>query len=345
MYNSDGYILIDLTGVDITKSNQYLKGIYNRIVSVIDTNKLALVINAGTLSPMASIVRKTFNYYVITTNLYIFTINTNDIIVIQEAGESTVDVSIVPSLLEGVKIADFTIGATEGSIYAPEQQSEINDNVTGSNTTWSSDKLSTDLALKANIASLSTVATTGDYDDLLNKPSIPTKTSELTNDSGFITSAQVPTIDDNTVASDKVWSSYKTSAEIGTKANSNDVYTKTEVDTALGAKQDTLTVQTGTMSSETGTTIARQTLLKFGNVVYLTCDFKVANVVRWSTFATLPIGFKPTSNIYTVAINTGSTSSAQIAHVQISSGGNLAFGNTLPDANIQYSISIAWIVN
>ena len=238
MYNSDGYILIDLTGVDITKSNQYLKGIYNRIVSVIDTNKLALVINAGDLTPMASIVRKSFNYYVITTNLYIFTINTNDIIVIQEAGESTVDVSIVPSLLEGVKIADFAIGATEGSIYAPEQQSEINDSVTGNNTTWSSDKISTDLATKANIASLSTVATTGDYDDLLDKPSIPSKTSDLVNDSGFITSAQVPTIDDNTVASDKVWSSYKTSAEIGTKANSTDVYTKTEVDTALGAKQN-----------------------------------------------------------------------------------------------------------
>lgn len=233
MYNSDGYILIDLTGVDITKSNQYLKGIYNRIVSVIDTNKLALVINAGTLSPMASIVRKTFNYYVITTNLYIFTINTNDIIVIQEAGESTVDVSIVPSLLEGVKIADFAIGATEGSIYAPEQQSEINDNVTGSNTTWSSDKLSTELASKANIASLSTVATTGDYDDLLDKPSIPSKTSDLVNDSGFITSAQVPTIDDNTVASDKVWSSYKTSAELGNKANSTDVYTKIEVDNEI----------------------------------------------------------------------------------------------------------------
>ena len=246
MYNSDGYILIDFTGVDITKSNQYLKGIYNRIVSVIDTNKLALVINAGTLSPMASIVRKTFNYYVITTNLYIFTINTNDIIVIQEAGESTVDVSIVPSLLEGVKIADFTIGATEGSIYAPEQQSEINDNVTGNNTTWSSDKLSTELALKANIASLSTVATTGDYDDLSDKPSIPSKTSDLVNDSGFITSAQVPTIDDNAVASDKVWSSYKTSAELGTKANSNDVYTKTEVDTALSGKANSTDVYTKT---------------------------------------------------------------------------------------------------
>lgn len=33
----------------------------------------------------------------------------------------------------------------------------------------------------------------GDYDDLSNKPSIPSKTSDLTNDSGYITSASVPT--------------------------------------------------------------------------------------------------------------------------------------------------------
>lgn len=37
---------------------------------------------------------------------------------------------------------------------------------------------------------LSTVATTGDYDDLTNKPTIPTATSDLTNDSGFITGTQ-----------------------------------------------------------------------------------------------------------------------------------------------------------
>lgn len=37
---------------------------------------------------------------------------------------------------------------------------------------------------------LSTVATTGSYNDLTNKPTIPTKTSELTNDSGFLTEHQ-----------------------------------------------------------------------------------------------------------------------------------------------------------
>ena len=36
-------------------------------------------------------------------------------------------------------------------------------------------------------ASLSTVATSGSYNDLVNKPTIPTATSDLTNDSGFIT--------------------------------------------------------------------------------------------------------------------------------------------------------------
>ena len=40
--------------------------------------------------------------------------------------------------------------------------------------------------------SLATVATTGDYDDLSDKPTIPTKVSDLNNDSGFITTESDP---------------------------------------------------------------------------------------------------------------------------------------------------------
>lgn len=253
MYNSDGYILIDMSEADITKTNQYIKGIYQRIVNVIDTNKLVLVINAGDLTPMAAVVTKTFNYYVITTQAYIFTINSNDIVIIEQAGEASVDVAIVPTLLDGVKIADYQVGVVSGSIYAPEQQSEINDSTTSTLTTWSSDKISTQLNAKANTADLATVATTGAYADLSGTPTVPTKTSQLENDSGFITSAQVPTIDDNEVASDKVWSSYKTSAELGNKANSTDVYTKTEVDNALSAKANSADVYT---KSEVNTALA-----------------------------------------------------------------------------------------
>lgn len=41
---------------------------------------------------------------------------------------------------------------------------------------------------------LATVATSGLYNDLSNKPTIPTKISQLTNDSGFITSTPVTSV-------------------------------------------------------------------------------------------------------------------------------------------------------
>lgn len=46
--------------------------------------------------------------------------------------------------------------------------------------------LQTALNAKVNTNSLAQVATTGSYNDLINKPSIPTKTSDLTNDSNFV---------------------------------------------------------------------------------------------------------------------------------------------------------------
>ena len=220
MYNSDGYVLIDLTGVDITKTNQHLTGIYDRVVSVLDINKLALVINAGSLSPMAAVVHKRLNYYVINTTLYIFTINSNDIIVIEEAGTSTVDVTIVPTLLDGEKIADFAVGATEGSLYAPRQQSEINDSITTDHTTWSSDKIGTQLSSKANAA------------DVYSKSVVDTALSAKANAADVYTKTEVDTA-------------------LSAKANAADVYTKTEVDTALSAKANAADVYTKTEINNT----------------------------------------------------------------------------------------------
>ena len=51
------------------------------------------------------------------------------------------------------------------------------------------DTISVDTEDVAMVASLSTVAFSGSYSDLSNKPTIPTKTSDLDNDSGFITSS------------------------------------------------------------------------------------------------------------------------------------------------------------
>lgn len=170
--DSDGYILIDMGAADISKSTQSIVGFYDRIVESVEANKLVLVINFGTYSPMPAIAHKKLNYYEVVTNLYKITINSNDIVIIEETGESTVDVSIVPTLQSGVKVADFAIGEVEGSIYAPEQVDVINDNVTAENTTWSSDKIDNELDKKADSSSLATVATSGSYADLTNKPTL-----------------------------------------------------------------------------------------------------------------------------------------------------------------------------
>lgn len=51
------------------------------------------------------------------------------------------------------------------------------------------DWVSTELLDYAELSDLATVATTGNYNDLTNKPTIPTDTSDLTNGAGYITSS------------------------------------------------------------------------------------------------------------------------------------------------------------
>ena len=65
---------------------------------------------------------------------------------------------------------------------------------------------------------LAEVSYTGDYGDLHNTPAIPSKTSDLTNDSGFITSADIPPIPSKTsdLTND---SGFITSASLPTKTS------------------------------------------------------------------------------------------------------------------------------
>ena len=81
---------------------------------------------------------------------------------------------------------------------------------------------------------VATVATTGDYDDLSNKPSIPTKTSDLTNDSGFITSADVP------VQDVEVGGSSVVNAQGVAEIDLSGYATTQALTTGLAAKQDTI---------------------------------------------------------------------------------------------------------
>lgn len=141
MYNSDGYIFIDMSEADFTKASQHINGLYDRIRSVIKANKLVVVINANNYAPMAATIKISGILMEIITDIYIFTINSNDILIIKENSGSFTEVTIVPALLDGVKIADYSVGDQEGSLYAPKQQSEINDNLISNLTTYSSSKI------------------------------------------------------------------------------------------------------------------------------------------------------------------------------------------------------------
>lgn len=133
------------------------------------------------------------------------------------------------STLGGIKVGtNLTINPTTGVLSA-DAQPAILYSTTGQNTDGAmTQKATTDaLGLKANSADLATVATSGSYNDLSNKPTIPTvnnatltiqkngttvktftanassnvtanitvptKTSDITNDSGFLTSIPIAT--------------------------------------------------------------------------------------------------------------------------------------------------------
>lgn len=85
------------------------------------------------------------------------------------------------------------------------------------------------LSSKADISSLSQVAFSGKYDDLLNKPTIPTKTSDLENDSEFITKDEVDDIISDIPVVDI--SNYYTKSE---------TFSQTEINNLLSTKQNNL---------------------------------------------------------------------------------------------------------
>lgn len=119
-------------------------------------------------------------------------------------------------------------------------------------------ELQTAISGKANTADLATVATSGDYDDLLDKPTIPTKTSDLENDSGFITSVPVQSVNSKTGAvvlnaSDVGAISQETDPTVPSwaKQPNKPTYTASEV----GALPDTYTAPVSSVNGQTGAVV------------------------------------------------------------------------------------------
>lgn len=114
------------------------------------------------------------------------------------------EVSVTRHTTSGTNIADLTIDGTTTKLYAPtgggggitdvevDGTSVVTGGVAEIDLTGKSDVGHTHTTSAiTDFPSLATVATSGDYDDLTDKPTIPSNVSDLVNDSGFITSPNV----------------------------------------------------------------------------------------------------------------------------------------------------------
>lgn len=114
------------------------------------------------------------------------------------------EVSVTRHTTTGTNIADLTIDGTTTKLYAPTSGGgTVTDVEVDGTSVVTGGVASIDLTGKSDVGhthttsaitdfpSLATVATSGDYDDLIDKPTIPSNVSDLNNDSGFITSPNV----------------------------------------------------------------------------------------------------------------------------------------------------------
>ena len=115
-YNSDGYIMVDFSEVDFRQANQYIEGLFDRLRKVIGTNKFVLVINANGKTPLPSTVSITNGQYVIESCIFTFSVNSSDMLHIKR--------------------------------NSPDPTSLIDDTVITTDKTWSSSKISSELADK-----------------------------------------------------------------------------------------------------------------------------------------------------------------------------------------------------
>lgn len=77
-YNSDGYIMLDFNDISFNLNNQTVDGLFNRIKSIVGSNKFVIILNANHGTPLPAAVQFVNNSYVITTSSYSFTITSDD---------------------------------------------------------------------------------------------------------------------------------------------------------------------------------------------------------------------------------------------------------------------------
>ena len=278
-----------------------------------------------------------------TDNLLSSKANTNDLSTVATSGQYS-DLSGLPSIPN--KTSDLTNDsnfvsssslatvATSGSyndlLDKPSIPSVIPSVVqtTGSSTTdvMSQNAVTTVIASKADSSNLSSVATSGSYNDLLNKPTIPTKTSDLTNDSNFVSSSNLATVATSGSYSDLSNKPTIPSVVQSTGSSTTNVMSQSAVTNAIP------TIFTSYVASYSGSVYSTSYI---NNLIDLSSSEKV--IGHWISNATLYrktiswwiTGVENTYYEYDTGISNASIMIIDPAYSFISGGGNLIMINSV----------------
>ncbi|MCR4681400.1 MAG: hypothetical protein K5636_07320 [Bacteroidales bacterium] len=196
-----------------------------------------------------------------------------------------------------------------------------------------------------NKPSLATVATTGSYADLTNKPDIPTTTNDLVNNSGFITLSQVP------VQQNADWNATSGVQQILNKptiptvpdnvsAFTNDAgyVTFTQLEAILSAMQDHLDSLQNIIDSVQGVVDSVQTIV---DSVTFVCGTSTVRDIDGNVYATLKIGNQcwMKENLRTTRFADGTT-----IPVGTTSSYSTAY-RYAPDSNMAYVPTYGYLYN
>lgn len=262
----------------------------------------------------------------------------NKTIVVNQTGTSTTDVmsqnAVTVALGTKADVNNLSTVAISGSyndlLDKPSISSVIPSVVqtTGSSTTnvMSQNAVTTVIASKADSSNLSSVATSGSYNDLLNKPTIPTKTSDLTNDSNFVSSSNLATVATSGSYSDLSNKPTIPSVVQSTGSSTTNVMSQSAVTNAIP------TIFTSYVASYSGSVYSTSYI---NNLIDLSSSEKV--IGHWISNATLYrktiswwiTGVENTYYEYDTGISNASIMIIDPAYSFISGGGNLIMINSV----------------
>lgn len=262
----------------------------------------------------------------------------NKTIVVNQTGTSTTDVmsqnAVTVALGTKADINNLSTVAISGSyndlLDKPSIPSVIPSVVqtTGSSTTdvMSQNAVTTVLSSKADSSNLSSVAISGSYNDLLNKPTIPTKTSDLTNDSNFVSSSNLATVATSGSYSDLSNKPTIPSVVQSTGSSTTNVMSQNAVTNAIP------TIFTSYVASYSGSVYSTSYI---NNLIDLSSSEKV--IGHWISNATLYrktiswwiTGVENTYYEYDTGISNASIMIIDPAYSFISGGGNLIMINSV----------------